>query len=395
MSHFEKISRLSLSYLWLYFLPVLVTCTCSFAQKPIYHFVFSSHSDYWPTQEWKMSTPEKQGMNSLSLATLLEAVNSNNEPINSILIIRNGYIVAEANKNHIEELHPLWSSTKSVSSALVGLAFDENIIQNVNQPLTDFFHTSFTNDQTWPTPTLSDLLTMSSGLDWPELETSPNHPDNPLYQMHISSNWTDSVLSRKRIAEPGTTFNYNSGGSHLLLAALAKCGVDIVEFTDRKLFQPLGILREQYRWSTDPAGIPNGSHGLVMKPRDMGKFGYLYLKGGAWEGKQLISKQWVIESTQQHIPINWDGKIAQWYGYQWYIQPYGFHSMGHLGQFVFVLPNHNIVAVFTSELAKHELEIPIKLVEEYVITAIQSQSEIPDNSIAFEELTRQIAAFNN
>lgn len=374
----------------------LASNSSSSANEQDYNFIFESNSDYWPTRGWETSTPEKQGMRSETLAALLETVNSNNEPINSILIIRNGYIIVEANKNRREELHPLWSSTKSVSSALIGLAHTQGIIENTDQPLTDFFANHFTKDnQTrWRTPTLGDLLTMSTGLDWPELETSPNHPENPLYKMHISNNWVDYILSRERIREPGKNFNYNSGGSHLLLAVLAQCGLDVEKYAYENLFQPLGLLVEDYRWSKDPLGIPNGSHGLVMKPRDMAKIGYLYLKGGVWEGKQIISRQWIADSTARHIDINWGGKIAKHYGYQWYIQPYGFHSMGYFGQFIFVLPNHNVVAVFTSEMAKHELEIPIRFVENYLLEAIQSRSELPSNKVGFERLSRQVDIFN-
>lgn len=392
-----KIFRFSFKALIVGFCFVFMIYSSSSAVEQSYNFIFDSNSDYWPTRGWKTSTPEEQGMRSDILSSLMEVVNSNNEPINSILIIRNGYIIVEANKNDIEELHPLFSSTKSVSSAIVGLAYTQGIVKSVDQPLTDFFQNPFTTNQQpdWPFPTLGHLLTMSTGVDWPELESSYNHPENPHYNMTISNNWVDYILSRKLIFEPGTRFNYNSGGSHLLLAVLAKCGLDVEKFSHENLFQTLGISREHYRWSKDPNGIPNGSSGLAMKPRDMAKIGYLFLKGGVWNDKQILSKQWISDSSQRHIPVNWGGKIAKHYGYQWYIQPYGFHSLGYFGQFIFVLPNNNIVAVVTSELAKHELEVPIKLVENYIIEAIHAHSELQSNKDGFEELSKQIDKFNN
>lgn len=367
------------------------------AEGKDFAFVSDSEAAYWPTTEWLTSTPEKQGMGSHVLSSLMAEINRNNEPINSVLIIRNGYIVAEANKSDNNELHPLWSSTKSITSALIGIALQQNIIRSIDQPLSDFFKNGFQigGQPGWSAPTVGHLLTMSSGMDWPELESGSTEPINPIYQMHTSENWVETILNRKLIHEPGRRFNYSSGGSHLLLALLARRGLDVEQFASENLFQPLGISPGQYRWSKDPEGIPNGSHGLVMKPRDMAKFGYLYLKEGGWDGRQIIDKQWVVDSTKRHISINWGGHIANHYGYQWYIQPYGFHSMGHFGQYIFVLPNHNVVAIFTSELAKHELEVPIKLVGNYLDGASYADHELPEDKNALERLAEQIAIFDN
>jgi CubicO group peptidase (beta-lactamase class C family) len=389
--------RANMKYLLFSLLIIIVCFSGLLAKERDYVFSFNPNSDYWPTESWLKTAPEKQGMNSKALCSLLEEVNSKNVAINSILVIRNGYIVLETNKGDIDQPRPLYSSTKSVTSAIIGLAITQGIINSPDQSIDDFFQfpSSDPSRQEIRNITLSHLLTMSSGADWPELSTSYMHPKNPVYQMHMSSNWVEFILKRRLVSKPGTRFNYNSGCSHLLIAALTKTGINVENYAYENLFKPLGILKDQYVWSKDPQNIPNGSHGLVMKPRDMAKIGYLYLKGGVWEGKQLISKQWITESTKRQIEINWGGKIAKYYGYQWYIQPYGFHSLGYNGQYIFILPDQNLVAVFTSELSTYELEIPIKLFECYIVAAIESDKKLPANAKALDQLLQQTIIFND
>ncbi len=376
---------------------LLICCAGIPAGADDYNFSFNQNSDYWPTESWRKSTPEKQGVNSKLLTSLVEEVNNKKEAINSILIIRNGYIILEADKGDIAQLRPLNSSTKSVTSAIIGLAISQGIIDGPDQPINDFFQlpTSTAQQSGFANLTLKHHLTMTSGTDWQELGKSYMHPENPVYQMHMSDNWSQHILNQRIITEPGTKFNYNSGSSHLLLASLAQKGLDVEDFAYKNLFQPLGILKDLYIWSTDPQNIPNGSHGLVMTPRDMAKIGYLFLKGGSWEGRQLISKHWIAESTNKQIEVNWDGKIAKYYGYQWYIQPYGFHSMGYQGQFIFILPDLDVVAVITSELSTHELEIPIKLIEKFIFATIDKEKQLPANAKAFKQLSLQIDIFNS
>ena len=174
-----------------------------------------------------------------------------------------------------------------------------------------------------------------------------------------------------------------------------QAGLDVADFAHNNFFRPLGIQRNQYYWTLDPDNIPNGAFGLSLRPRDMGKVGYVYLKGGLWEGTQLISKSWVEKSTRSQIKMNWGGKIANDYGYQWYIQPFGFHSMGYGGQYIFVIPTLDLVAVFTSDLANPELEIPIEIVKKYIIPAVESTKMIPPNDKSLTRLRSEIEKFNS
>jgi len=114
--------------------------------------------------------------------------------------------------------------------------------------------------------------------------------------------------------------------------------------------------------------------------RDMAKFGYLFLKGGHWDNQQIISKHWVEESTKRHIDITgFIGFFLGDYGYQWYIHSFGFHSFGYKGQYIFVIPELEIVAVFISYLQPYQMFDPISLVEDYIIPAAKSNRALADN----------------
>jgi CubicO group peptidase (beta-lactamase class C family) len=152
--------------------------------------------------------------------------------------------------------------------------------------------------------------------------------ENPASQMVLSENWVDYLFSKPVIQEPGLLWNYNSGCLHLLFALLHKTGLDVADFAQRYLFTSLGISKEQYQWRNNANGMLIWSHDLSMNPRSMAKFGYLYLKGGFFDGKQIIPEFWIEESTENHMKTNWKFFDADHYGYQWYIQSFGFHSAG-------------------------------------------------------------------
>jgi len=238
---------------------------------------------------------------------------------------------------------------------------------------------------------------MSSGFEWPEHDTDYTNPENPASRMVNSNNWVQFVLNKPVVQEPGSVFNYNSGCSYLLMAALSKVGLDVEDFAQKNLFTPLGISSTEYMWvKVDfPKRILNGSHGLYMRPRDMAKFGYLYLKGGFWGERQIIPKAWVEESTKEQIKITGKiGLLASNYGYQWYIQPYGFHSRGYGGQYIFIIPKYELVVVFTSTLLRPQMGIPVNLVKRKILPAIQSLKPLSENEKATDILKSEIESFN-
>jgi CubicO group peptidase (beta-lactamase class C family) len=320
-------------------------------------------TEYWPTQGWRTSTPEAQGMDSQKLAKMLDDIKQQNLNLHSFLVIHNGYIVSETyfQSYRQDQKHELYSCTKSFISTLVGIAVDKGYIEGVSRLVKDFFPgRSFENqDARKEAMTLENLLTMTSGLSWEE-------GDLVYRQMYQSSDWVKFVMDKPMSGQPGSQFNYCSGCSHVLSAIVQqKTGKNTRDFAQQVLFEPLGI--SSLNWDTDSKGIPIGGWGLQITPRDMAKLGYLYLHDGNWDGRQIISAVWVKTATQKHTGT--DGELG--YGYQWWTYPSlgAYTALGRYGQTIFVVPDLNLVVVTTAALDGHE-EI-YQLIEKYVVPAVR------------------------
>jgi CubicO group peptidase (beta-lactamase class C family) len=215
--------------------------------------------------------------------------------------------------------HDLRSVSKSVVSALVGIALATGKIRSVDQALLDFF------------PELSDLatperrrltvrhaLTMSAGLEWNE--TLPyTDPRNDEIAMIRSTDPVRYVLGRPFVAEPAAIWNYNGGLTQLLGTIVQRAsGQPLEEYARTALFGPLGI--DDVEWIGDLAGVPSAASGLRLRPRDLAKIGSLYLHGGKWRDRQIVAAAWISESTLRHLPVR-PGSSAfgtHGYGYQWW-----------------------------------------------------------------------------
>ena len=334
-------------------------------------------------------------MDSAQLVRMLDAVLARKLNIHSLLIIRHGYLVAEVyyGANSPTLKHDLYSVTKSFTSALVGIAIHEGYIHGVNQPVLDLFaDRQVANlDARKKAMTLEHLLTMSSGLDWPESGNAYTTTDNPYVRMMRSPDWVQFVLDRPMAQPPGAAFNYNSGASHLLSAIVQKTtGTSTLAFAHEHLFKPLGIA--DVAWGADAAGIAVGGSDLRLTPRDMAKFGYLYLRGGVWDGGQIVPAEWVKTSTTKHIKSS-DAGLD--YGYQWWIWPDGFAAQGLGGQYVFVRPRQDLVVVFTAWLTGSETEGPPALLDSFILPAIRSDQPLPENPAALAKLKAHIESVRN
>lgn len=304
--------------------------------------------DYWPTDAWRTSAPKDQGMNPAKLQRLFRLLESRGAY--ATVVTRHGYIVAERywGENDPETLFQVFSCTKSISSALIGIAMEEGAIGSADQKLTDFF-TEWAQPGVDPRKqevTLKHVLTMTSGLDWNELNYTS--PSGVFTQWIMNADWVQFVLDRPLSDNPGEKFNYSTGSSHLLSAILRRTtGKTPLQYASEHVFGPLGITH--VRWQADPAGIECGGFGLHMTVRDMAKFGYLFLNRGLWDGKRLISEPWVAESTGSHVKV---GPLE--YGYQWWIAGVPgtgervFMALGYGNQAIFVIPSLDIVAAVTS-----------------------------------------------
>jgi CubicO group peptidase (beta-lactamase class C family) len=353
-------------------------------------------TDYWPTNGWRSSTPEEQGMDSGKLIEMLELVRGMDYAIDSITIVRNGYLVMDAYLYPFQKntKHPIYSVTKSFTSTLIGIALDKGYIKSINQPVLEFFpeKTIASLDQQKRAITLEHLLTMSSGLD---TKDSWKYQWIGLSKMWASKDWAQYVLDLPVAQTPGENFEYSNGVSFLLTAILQQStGMRPLEFAEKHLFGPMGI--SDVKWPISRQGINTGYGEMRLTPHDMAKFGLLYLNKGRWENKRIVSEAWVKAATRKHISAN----IFDGYGYQWWVSPIRNHSsqyymaVGYLGQFIFVLPEKNLVVVFTSNnLREGNFDTPKRLVDRYINPAAVSFNPLAAQPKENEQLDSLVAKF--
>ncbi|MBC8080039.1 MAG: serine hydrolase [Gorillibacterium sp.] len=251
-----------------------------------------------------------------------------------------------------DDAHALYSCTKSILSALIGIAIEKGQLASVELPLATFFpETRDDLDERKRNITIKHLLTMTSGMDWPEF-------DKPYRDMRKALDWTDYVLGRPMAHEPGSTFAYNSGGSHLLSRVLNQVtGLDVLDYARTNLFSIIGM--KSPAWKSNK-GTREGGAGLFMNAKDLAKFGLLYLQEGVWNGERVLSESWINESTRVRTRglVNYVPKIYGQYGYHWWISPKEdngyidyFFAFGYGGQYMFVVPQLNLVTVVRKALA--------------------------------------------
>ncbi len=373
---------------WIFSVLFLASCSVS---APGANGTPTALPEYWPTSAWRTSSPEQQGMDPVKLVAMLAEIQDKHYPIHGLLIIRNGYLVLEMYTPPFDAAsrHYIASATKSFTSALIGIAMENGAIRGLDAHLLDFFPgRTFANpDPRKQKIELEHLLTMSSGLDW---------PTQGLYerlggQLQAASDGVQLMLDRPMANQPGAHFNYNTGGSLLLSTVLSQAtGMSALEYAQQNLFSPLGI--SDILWASDPQGISQGGGGLELVPRDMAKFGYLYLKGGVWDGQIIIPSQWVKTSTAVHIKTGYVLDLD--YGYHWWVHPSGvYHARGYGGQRIFVLPDQQMVVVFVSGFSGEDMEyVPDALLSTYIIPAARSEVALPPNPKQAALLAAQVQA---
>ncbi|TFG34057.1 class C beta-lactamase-related serine hydrolase [Candidatus Thorarchaeota archaeon] len=306
-----------------------------------------SQTDYWPTSGWISTTPEEQGMQSERLEAMEDYIDTQDwtNDIDSLLIIRYGYLVYESypSPSYDEnDRHHIYSCTKSFTSALIGTAIDDGYIDSVDTSVLDYFPelADEYTDSDKDSITIKHLLTMTSGLEWVD--------QSDYYNMASSTNWAKYVLDRQLIDTPGEEWNYNTGGTHLLSVILNRTTPEgTLEYAKSKIFTPLGI--SNYVWVTDNQGIPIGGTALNILPKDMAKFGYLYLMNGLWDDEQLISEDWISESTTTSVQIEFDQGQGTGYSYLWWNYAWGeaYTARGSYEQYIIIIPALDMVVVCT------------------------------------------------
>ncbi|WP_318626693.1 serine hydrolase [Paenibacillus polymyxa] len=317
-------------------------------------------------------------MNSLELKPLIHVLNE--LETRSCLIEQQGNMILNYYREPqiANELYKINSCTKSVISALVSIAMNQQQGPKPETPILEFFPQLATDsDSRKHDITIEHLLTMSAGFNWTEFGGQNSFPT-----MSKTSDWVQFVLSQPLSDVPGTRMEYSSGCSQLLATILRHVsGQTVAEFAEQQLFQPLGI--ESYHWETDPQGTHTGGFGLHLRPMDMLKFGQLYLNEGGWEGRQIIQAETVRYSTRPFLPAAKPQKA--FYGWHWWTSSFSdgtdtgsetdyFYALGFGGQYIVVVPSYDMVVVVTADKFKKK-RTPVDIFRQYIVPLLLQQNE--------------------
>jgi CubicO group peptidase (beta-lactamase class C family) len=366
----------------------------------------------WPTRGWSGASPADEGIDvSVLDAFDRELASGAHGYVDGMLVIRHGRVVYEKSYDHGRDydrlfasraamkdsrpgiynyydpgwhpwyqkgpLHTLQSVSKSVTSALVGIAIGSNRIPDVGVEIRPYFvGFRFATEHRWRAVTLRHLLTMTSGIQWDESTVSYTDPANSCARMESSQDWVQFVLDQPMASDPGTEFVYDSGVTELLAEILVKAtGKDPEAYAAEHLFRPLGI--GNWYWKKTPAGLSDAEGGLYLTARDLAKIGYLYLNDGVWEGERILPEGWVQESTAPSVNPSGEESGSR-YGYQWWLTPYEGSARsyaptcrGYGGQYLFVVPEYDVVAVFTGWNIYDEPPLDAQMALERVIASVR------------------------
>ncbi len=234
------------------------------------------------------------------------------------------------------------SVSKSIISALVGIAVARGLIPSVDTPIASYFPKVLGpgGDPAKRAISVEDLLTMRSGLE----STSGRN----FGAWVVSRSWVRHALTRRMIHAPGTVMDYSTGNTHLLSAILTRAGKQSTwAFAQRALAAPLGFVLE--KWPRDPEGVYRGGNDMQLTPGQMMRFGRLYLDGGRAGGRQVIPQAWIEKSFVSRGRSRFSGRL---YGYGWWIREMAgrvvYYAWGYGGQFIFVVPEVETVIATTA-----------------------------------------------
>jgi len=346
--------------------------------------LFAAAASYYPTKAWRESTPEQQGLDSQVLAGMVDSIARKHLNVHSVTVIRHGYVVLDAYFYPYgpAATHDVASVTKSITAALLGIAVDKGLVRT-DRTMLSFFPKEGPAD---PGPqkqkiTIANLLSMQSGMD---CGFAPGEQE--LEQMRRTNEWLRYALAMPMKYEPGTKFGYCSPGYHILSSIVSAASHQpLLDFAKKNLFEPLGI--EDVTWPPDEQGRTHGWGDSHFYPRDFAKIGYLYLHGGVWEGKQVVSKEWIQKSiTKQTDPGRGEGGG---YGFGWWLANVGgldeFGGNGRGGQKVAVWPEKDMMLIVTGG------GYPAGEVGPVVAKSIKADEPLPANAEANRELSAKVA----
>ncbi|CAG1000380.1 6-aminohexanoate-dimer hydrolase [Anaerolineae bacterium] len=335
----------------------------------------------FPTKDWAVSTPEEQGMDSVEIANYIKTFSDPAYNFDSLLVVRHGYVVAEAYSAPVQKdiPHEMYSASKSVLSAVVGIAIDQGHIKSLDDKLLSYFPdiTPAHMDERKAAITIRDTLKNCSGLEC-------NMYTNPEVDAVVMEGEPQKCLDIPMAYKPGEQWQYCQCNLFLLASVVARTtGMDVLSYANKYLFEPLGI-KNAY-WA--PLGnAVMGFTGLRLTTRDMARIGYLYLKNGQWEGKQIISSQFVKDSISGLVTTPFAGTT---YGYMWWTVD-GMDAalaLGYGGQYIMIVPSKDLVLVLTT--GAHDMLRLMVHVTPFIMQGMQLKTEeaaLPANPEGVKQL---------
>lgn len=333
-----------------------------------------------PTTEWKVAEPSALRMNAEKLTQLGPIIASDYGNINGIVVVRNGAIAYEGYYNGYgpDDTHHIASVTKSILSTLIGIAIDAGYIRHADQKVMDFlpdYEPDAASNSLIREITIRHLLTMTAPYsfeDWHE----------PLDKMCMQADWVRYTLDMLGCGGHIGDFKYSTAGAHLLSAILTRStGKSARAFANEYLFKPIGMREIPHYdmesfgfddlfgqkvkgWVHDPNQISTGGWGLTLTPRDMARFGLLYLNQGRWNRHQIVPETWVKESTAMN---------ANHYGYLWWLREedgiMAYSAMGDGGNVICCLPDKDLVVAIASEFMMNPRD-RWDMIKEYILPAV-------------------------
>lgn len=317
---------------------------------------------------WKLSTPEAQGMDATALEDASTAL-ARLPYTSSFLVIRHDALVFEryyhgSAKNQSNNVH---SASKSIWGAAIGIAIDKGMLPSLDTTIAASMPSNYAAAMKSETKaiTVRDLVTMTSGLRWSE-DFSEN-------QIQRTPDWIAAILKLALDDTPGAQFNYSTANSHLSSAVLTNATKTTgCEFIHQNLLAPMGIVAEH--WGRDPQGYFSGGYNLYLTPRELAKFGLLYLHDGNWHGTQLVPSAWVQASLTDQVDTDEDGDS---YGYDFWLRDIAGHHVavawGFGGQMIFIIKDLDLVAVMTTNTHDFSQDLfdGVSIMEDDVIPAVE------------------------
>lgn len=319
---------------------------------------------YWPAASWRTATPAEVAVDAGAIVDLVGRLrNGSLGAEHALVIVRKGYLIADEYLAGWtpDSVHTEQSVSKSVMSLITGIAIGRGDVRSVDQPLVELLgsYAPIANlDDRKRALTVRDVLTMRTGLDWNE----DSYPGSPLETLNnLRSDWIRFVIDHPMREQPGTRWQYNSGGVIALGGAVGIAGrMNTAEYAREHLFRPIGITTD--RWYRGfPDLLPHTGGGLFLRPRDLARVGYLVLRRGRWNATQVVPESWITESTRPLVtPTYRLGGRTSSYGYLWWLYTLDggpptasttdivIAASGAQGQWLFVVPRHDLVVAINA-----------------------------------------------